>query len=120
MGPSGAVATAVADSYDICMSSKKRLSASIEGELLQAAEDAVHRGDAASVSAWVNDALRFKVEHDLRLRALAELISAYEAEHGEITAEEMRAAARSARARAVVVRGRRSKAPRAPRSAASR
>jgi hypothetical protein len=53
----------------------------------------------------VNDALRLKADHDRRLRALDEFLVGYEAEHGEISEEEMREAARSARSRAVVVRG---------------
>lgn len=53
----------------------------------------------------MNEALRLKVDHDRRLRALGDFISAYEAERGEISEQEMRDAARSARARAVVVRG---------------
>ena len=39
------------------------------------------------------------------MRALDEFIADYEAEHGEITEQEMAAAARRARERAVVVRG---------------
>lgn len=66
---------------------------------------AVKAGRAESVSAWVNDAMRLKMEHDRRLGALDEFIAGYEAEHGEITEEEMAAAARRARERAVVVRG---------------
>ena len=57
------------------------------------------------MSAWVNDALRLKADHDRRLRALDEFLAGYEAEHGEISEEEMREAARGARGRAVVVRG---------------
>jgi hypothetical protein len=52
-----------------------------------------------------NDALRLKAEHDRRLRGLGDFIAAYEAEHGEITEEEMDAAVRSMRERAIVVRG---------------
>lgn len=91
--------------YADCMS-KKRLSASVDEELLAAATAAVSGGRAESVSAWINEALRRQVEHDRRLRALDELISAYEAEHGVITEDEMRQAQRRARERAVVVRGR--------------
>jgi hypothetical protein len=58
------------------------------------------------MSAWVKDALRMKTEHDRRMRALDEFIAAYEAEHGEITEDEMVDASRRARERAVVVRGR--------------
>ncbi|MEO0460607.1 MAG: hypothetical protein AAF219_07175 [Myxococcota bacterium] len=87
------------------MNPKKRLSALVEAELLQAAVDAVERGEAPTVSAWVNDALRSKAERDRRARALAEFVRAYETEHGEITPDEMREAMRAARGRTRVVRG---------------
>ena len=82
---------------------KVRLSASVDADLVAAAEAAVARGHGESVSAWVNEALRAKLEHDRRLEALEEFIGGYEAEHGEISADEMRNAVR--RARAVAVRG---------------
>lgn len=87
------------------MTTKRRLSASVDAELVAVAQDAVTGGHAESISAWVNDALRLKADHDRRLQALDEFLAAYEAEHGEITDEEMRDAARRARERAVVVRG---------------
>ncbi|HEY6275611.1 MAG TPA: hypothetical protein VIX86_04695 [Streptosporangiaceae bacterium] len=87
------------------MSAKERLSASVDTELLAAAHEAVAQGQAESVSAWVNEALRLKADRDRRLRALDEFLAAYEAEQGEITEQEMREAARRARTRAVVVRG---------------
>lgn len=74
-------------------------------ELVAAAEAAVARGRAASVSAWVDEALQLRIDRDRRLEALAELIEEYEAEAGPISEEEIRAAARTARARATVVRG---------------
>jgi Arc/MetJ-type ribon-helix-helix transcriptional regulator len=83
------------------MSAKQRLSASVDTHLMAAAEQAVKRGRAKNLSAWVNDAMRLKVDHDRRLAALASFIEAYEAEYGEITAEEIRLAERNARARAV-------------------
>jgi Arc/MetJ-type ribon-helix-helix transcriptional regulator len=88
------------------MSTKRRLSASVDAELVAAAQEAVTEGHAESISAWVNDALRLKADHDRRLQALDEFLAAYETEHGEITEEEMRDAARRARERAIVVRGR--------------
>jgi Arc/MetJ-type ribon-helix-helix transcriptional regulator len=91
--------------YHKSMSSKHRLSATVDAEFIEAGQAAVRAGDAENMSAWVNDALRLKVEHDRRHRALGEFIAEYEAEHGEITEEEMTAAARRARERAVVVRG---------------
>jgi Arc/MetJ-type ribon-helix-helix transcriptional regulator len=87
------------------MTTKRRLSASVDAELVAVAQEAVTDGHAESISAWVNDALRLKADHDRRLQALDEFLAAYEAEHGEITDEEMRDAARRARERAVVVRG---------------
>jgi Arc/MetJ-type ribon-helix-helix transcriptional regulator len=87
------------------MSAKQRLSASVDVDLVEAAEAAVARGLAGSVSAWVNDALRLKLEQDRRLAALADFVTAYESEYGAITDEELRQAARRTRARAVVVRG---------------
>jgi len=59
-----------------------------------------------SLSGWVNDALHRQADHDRRLRALDDFLAAYEAEHGEITGEQVVGAARRTRTRAVVVRGR--------------
>ena len=84
--------------------SKQRLSASVDRELVAAALEAVGRREAESVSAWVNEALRLKRDHDRRLAALGAFIAAYEADHGVISPEEMHQAQRRARARAVVVR----------------
>ena len=87
------------------MTNKQRLSTSVDSELVAAARAAVAAGRAESVSAWVNDALRRQLQHDQRLAALGAYLASYEAEHGEITEEEMRTAARDAESRAVVVRG---------------
>ena len=87
--------------------SKQRLSATVDSDLIEAAEKAVSRGQSESVSAWVNDALRLKVAQEHRLQALEAFVAAYELEHGEITPEEMQMAARRARQRAVVVRSQR-------------
>ncbi|MGH9225490.1 MAG: hypothetical protein ACRD2W_17285 [Acidimicrobiales bacterium] len=84
--------------------SKERLSATVESEVLAAGREAVADGRAESLSAWVNEALRRQSEHDRRMRALDEFLAAYEAEHGEITEQEIEAATRRTRARAVVVR----------------
>jgi Arc/MetJ-type ribon-helix-helix transcriptional regulator len=92
------------------VSPKERLSASVDADLIAAAQEAVAGGRAESVSAWVNEALRLKADEDRRLAALDEFIAAFEAEHGEITEAEMHDAARQARASAVVVRGRRAQA----------
>lgn len=85
------------------MSSKLRLSASVDSDLIEAAEEAVRLGRASSVSAWVNDALRLKLAHERRLQALAAFVRDYESQHGEITVDEVRAAAGRARARSITV-----------------
>jgi hypothetical protein len=84
--------------------SKRRLSASVDAALISAAEQAVAEGRAESVSAWVNAAMQRQVDHDRRLRALADFVAAYEAKHGVITDEEMALARRRARSRATPVR----------------
>ena len=91
--------------YALSMTAKARLSATVDADLIAASQAAVAAGEAESVSAWVNDALRVKIEHDRRLRGIDDFIATYEAEYGEITNDEMDAAYRAARARAIVVRG---------------
>lgn len=97
--------TSVVLLYDYCMTEKRRLSVSVDADLVEAAQATVSAGEAASVSGWVNDALRRQVEHERRLRGIDEFILAFEAEHGEITEAEMDEVARDMRARAIVVRG---------------
>ena len=87
------------------MSAKQRLSASIDADLVAAAEGAAKRGEVATVSAWVNDAMRLKLEHDRRLKALSAFVADYEAEHGELTGDDLARAGREARRRAVTIRG---------------
>jgi len=91
--------------YAISMTAKSRLSVTVDADLIAASQAAVAAGEAVYVRAWVNDALHQKAEHDRRLRAIDDFIADYEAEQGEITEEEMEAAVRSMRARAIVVRG---------------
>lgn len=88
------------------MSVKKRLSATVDADLLAAAHEAVAAGRAENVSAWVNQALHRQVEHEQRLVAMAAFIDEYEAEHGEITQEQMDEAERHLRERAIKVRAR--------------
>lgn len=80
------------------------MSVSVDADLIDGAEAAARRGQVATVSAWVNDALRMKLQHERRLQALAAFIDSYEAEHGAISPDEMERAARRANARAVTVR----------------
>src|ERR1700743_478293 len=91
--------------YAVSMTAKTRLSVTVDADLIGATQAAVAQGEAESVSAWVNDALRLKAEHDRRLRGIDDFIAAFEAEHGELSDEEMDTAYRAAKARTIVVRG---------------
>ncbi len=94
------------------MTSKQRLSASVDVELLDAAQAAVAEGRATSISAWVNDALTLKAEQDRRMHAFDAFLHSYEAEHGVISEAEIDQAVRRARSRATVVRSSPGNAPR--------
>jgi Arc/MetJ-type ribon-helix-helix transcriptional regulator len=84
---------------------KQRLSATVDSDLIEAVGKAAERGRFDSVSAWVNDAIRLKLDHESRLEALAAFVQSYEDVHGEITPDEMQLAVRRARSGAIVVRG---------------
>jgi hypothetical protein len=87
------------------MSSKQRLSASVDAELIAAGQAVVAAGQAESLSRWVNDALQAHVARDRKLAAMDAFLRDFEAEHGEITDAEIAAATRDARTRAAVIRG---------------
>jgi Arc/MetJ-type ribon-helix-helix transcriptional regulator len=89
------------------MSPKQRLSATVDADLVATGQELVATGRAESLSAWVNDALRRQVDRDRRLAAMDAFLAAFEDGNGEITDAEIASAGRDARARAVVVRGRR-------------
>lgn len=88
------------------MSPKRRVTVSVDEELVETARAAVERGDASNLSAWVNDALTEHAEKDELLRAADEYFEWYEAEYGEITQEEMDEVERQDQERAIHVRGR--------------
>lgn len=88
------------------MSSKQRLSASVDAELIASGQAVVSSGQAESLSAWVNDALQAQVARDRKLAAMDAFLRDFEVEHGEITDAEIAAATRDARTRAAVIRGR--------------
>ena len=91
----------------MCMTKRKeRLTVTVDAELLAVAADAVRRGSADSLSAWVNEALAERAERDRRLAAMNDAVAAYEAEFGEITETDIAARHRADRAAAIVVRGR--------------
>ena len=86
--------------------SKERLTVTVDSELIEAATQAVSEGRVASVSGWVNLALAERAAKERRLRALAEALSVYEHEFGEITAAELAAQERSDRRNVISVRPR--------------
>ena len=92
---------------------KERLTVTVDPDLIEAGNQAVAAGLADSLSGWVNAALVERAIRDRRLRSLSDAITTYEADHGQITADEMATQARRDREEAVVVRGSRrtSKAP---------
>jgi len=89
------------------MTIKERLTVTVDAELLQAGREAVEAGLAESLSAWVNRALMDRVERERQIAALAAAVSAYEAEHGMITDDDIARQRRVDREGATVVRGRR-------------
>jgi len=86
---------------------KQRLTVTVEPELVEAGNRAVVAGAADSLSGWVSTALAEKVRRDAQLELLRAAIADYEADLGEITADEMAAQRRADREDALVVRGRR-------------
>ena len=86
------------------MKGKDRLSASVDAALLAAVEREATGKRGGTVSAWVSDALRLKLETDRRLDALAALIEEDEGAHGEIRDEERLPAARRARRQSAAAR----------------
>jgi len=95
---------------------KERLTVTVDPHLIEAGNQAVAAGLAESLSGWVNAALVEQAMRDRRLQSLSDAITAFEADHGEITANEMATQARRDREEAVVVRGPR----RTPKAAAGR
>jgi ribonuclease HII len=85
---------------------KQRLTVTVDPELIEAGNRAVAVGAADSLSGWVSAALADKVRRDRKLEDLQAAIADYEAEFGEITAEDIAAQRRADREDAVVVRGR--------------
>jgi glycerol dehydrogenase-like iron-containing ADH family enzyme len=86
---------------------KQRLTVTVDPALVEAAQHAVAAGRADSVSGWVSAALEDRVARERKLALLAAAIAEYEAEFGEITAEEIARQRRADREDARVVRGRR-------------
>jgi len=84
---------------------KRRLTVTVDPELVEAANRAVTSGSADSLSAWVSAALTDRARRDQQLARLGDSIADYEAEFGEITTEEIARQRRTDRQHALVVRG---------------
>ena len=67
---------------------KRRLTVTVDPELVEAGNRAVASGAADSLSAWVSTALAEKARRDQQLAQLRTAIAGYEAEFGEISAED--------------------------------
>ena len=84
---------------------KSRLTVTVDPELVAAGHRAVASGSADSLSAWVSAALAERAQRDEQLARLGDAIAGYEAEFGEISAEEIARQRRADRQDAAVVRG---------------
>jgi len=93
------------------MSTKERLTVTVDPEVVAADNRAVERGRTGSLSAWVNAALVERAARDARLEALAGAVASYECEHGVISPVELATVERCDREQATVVRGRRLSRP---------
>lgn len=85
---------------------KRRVTVTVDDDLLADATAAVAAGRADSVSAWVAEAMALRRDRDQRLTDLGEAIAHYEAEHGVITDDELAEQAQADRDAAAAVRAR--------------
>jgi hypothetical protein len=85
---------------------KRRVTITVDDSLVGEAVAAVAAGRAESVSAWVNDAMAERAARERRVAALTDLVTEYEAIHGEISADELAEQAQSDRDAAAVTRRR--------------
>ena len=84
---------------------KRRLTVTVDPDLVAAGNRAVDSGSADSLSGWVSAALADRARHDEQLARLGDAIADFEVEFGEITAEEIARQRRADRQDAVIVRG---------------
>ena len=88
------------------ITTKTRLTTTVDHDLVRAGLAAVAAGRSKSLSGWVNAALAHQAATDRRLAAMAGAVAAYEAEQGDITPGELARQARADRQHAIVIRGR--------------
>lgn len=82
--------------------SKRRVTITVDPRFLADVQMAV--GEEGSVSSWISQAVADRLEKERRLDVLGELIARYEAEHGEITLDEIEITEERDRDRAGVLR----------------
>ena len=68
---------------------KRRVTITVDGDLLEEAISAVADGHARSVSEWIAGAMSQRRATERRLAVLRDLIHDYEAEHGAISDDEI-------------------------------
>ncbi|MBK6438574.1 MAG: hypothetical protein IPH81_12915 [Candidatus Microthrix sp.] len=83
---------------------KRRVTITVDADVVEEATRAVAEGRASSVSAWIGEAMVARQTNDRRLEVLGELIAEYEAAHGTITDEELAQQAQADRDSAALVR----------------
>ena len=83
---------------------KRRVTITVDADIVEEATRAVEEGRAASDSAWIGEAMVARQANDRRLEALGELIAEYEAVQGAITDEELAQQAQADRDSAALVR----------------
>ncbi len=88
------------------MTTKHRLTVTVDPQLIEAGQRAVESGQSDSVSGWVSAALEEKIRRDRKLVLLAAAVADYEKDFGPISAEEIAAQRRADRGAATVVRSR--------------
>jgi hypothetical protein len=83
---------------------KRRITITLDEELVIAGGEAVRAGRADALSGYISDALVQHQATERRLAGLAAAVAAFEAEHGAISEQEMADQERQDRSAATVVR----------------
>lgn len=88
----------------------QRITITLDEALAEAAQLAVAEGRSSSVSAYISEAVQFRIERDARLDALSQFVSDYEQQHGAISETELAEQEQSDRDAAARVRSARRRA----------
>ena len=85
---------------------KRRVTITVDQEVADEVAAAVEAQPGGSVSAWVAEAMRERLERDRRLATLSALLDDHEAQHGVITDDELAEQAQQDRDAAATTRAR--------------